>query len=44
LKVSHKDNLLQVIVEMVGRFVDGIEAATSVTLGQRTLRVEDYGK
>jgi len=32
------------IVETDGCFVDGIEAATGLTVGHRTLRIEDYGK
>ena len=35
---------LLVITETDGCFVDGVIAATSCTVGHRTLRVEDYGK
>jgi len=35
---------LLVIVESDGCFADGVIAATSCTVGHRTLRVEDYGK
>jgi formylmethanofuran dehydrogenase subunit E len=35
---------LLVISETDGCFVDGLIAATSCTVGHRTLRVEDYGK
>ncbi len=35
---------LLVIVETDGCFVDGVIAATDCAVGQRTLRVEDYGK
>lgn len=35
---------LLVIVEADGCFADGISAATSCTVGHRTMRVEDYGK
>ncbi len=35
---------LLMIVETDGCFADGISAATSCTVGHRTLRVEDYGK
>ncbi len=44
LKIPRKDRRLLVIVETDGCFVDGIEVATGVSVGQRTLRVEDYGK
>jgi len=35
---------LLVILETDGCFASGIEVATSCTVGQRTLRIEDYGK
>ncbi len=35
---------LLVITETDGCFADGLSAATSCTVGHRTLRVEDYGK
>src|SRR3989304_7132654 len=35
---------LLTIIETEGCFADGIEVATSCTIGHRTLRVEDYGK
>ena len=44
LKVPRSDKRLLVIVETDGCFVDGVEAVTGVSVGGRTLRVEDYGK
>ncbi len=38
------DKQLLVIIETDGCFADGIEVACGVTVGHRTLRVEDYGK
>ncbi len=38
------DKTLIVIAETDGCFVDGIEVAARVSVGHRTLRVEDYGK
>ena len=35
---------LLVILETDGCFADGIEVATGVAVGHRTMRVEDYGK
>ncbi len=35
---------LLVIAETDGCFVDGLEVAAGVTVGHRTLRIEDYGK
>lgn len=35
---------LLVVVETYGCFVDGIEATAKVSVGQRSLRIEDYGK
>ena len=44
LDVPRKDKRLLVIIETDGCFTDGIEVSTGVTVGQRRLRVEDYGK
>ncbi len=44
LDTPRRDKRLLVILETDGCFADGIEAATSCTIGHRTLRVEDYGK
>lgn len=44
LEVPRSDKRLLVIVETDGCFVDGLEAAAGVSVGGRTLRVEDYGK
>lgn len=44
LKIPRKDKRLLVIVETDGCFADGVEAAAQVSIGHRTLRVEDYGK
>ncbi|MCY3903241.1 MAG: FmdE family protein [Caldilineaceae bacterium] len=44
LDVPRADKRLLVIVETDGCFVDGVEAVTGVSVGRRTLRVEDYGK
>jgi len=44
LEVPRKDKRLLVIIETDGCFTDGIEASTGVTVGQRRLRIEDYGK
>ena len=44
LEVPRTDKRLLVIVETDGCFVDGVEAAAGVSVGGRTLRVEDYGK
>ena len=44
LKPNCSNKRLLIIVEMDGCFVDGINAATSCTIGHRTLSVEDYGK
>jgi formylmethanofuran dehydrogenase subunit E len=38
------DNRMLIILETDGCFADGVEAATSCTVGHRTLRIEDYGK
>lgn len=44
LELPRKDKRLLVIVETDGCFVDGIEVSTGVSVGRRTLRVEDFGK
>jgi formylmethanofuran dehydrogenase subunit E len=44
LDVPRQDKRLLVIIETDGCFTDGIEVATGVTVGQRRLRIEDYGK
>ena len=44
LDVPRQDKRLFVILETDGCFTDGVEVATGVTVGQRRLRVEDYGK
>ncbi len=44
LDVPRTDKRLLIIIETDGCFADGLEAATGCTIGQRTLRVEDYGK
>lgn len=44
LEVPRADKRLLVISETDGCFVDGVEAVTGVSVGRRTLRVEDYGK
>lgn len=44
LTVPRGDKRLLIIIETDGCFADGIEAATGCTIGQRTLRVEDFGK
>lgn len=44
LEVPRKDKRLLVISETDGCFVDGVEAVSGVSVGRRTLRVEDYGK
>ena len=44
LEVPRTDKRLLVIVETDGCFVDGVEAATGVSVGGRPLRVEDFGK
>ena len=44
LEVPRQDKRLFVILETDGCFTDGVEVATGVTVGQRRLRVEDYGK
>ena len=44
LEVPRADKRLLAIVETDGCFVDGVEAVSGVSVGRRTLRVEDYGK
>jgi len=44
LEVPRADKRLLAIVETDGCFVDGVEAVAGVSVGGRTLRVEDYGK
>ncbi len=44
LPAPPKDKRLLVIAETDGCFVDGLEVSTGVTIGHRTLRIEDYGK
>jgi len=42
--VPRQDKRLLVVVETDGCFVDGIAVSTGVSVGHRTMRVEDYGK
>jgi formylmethanofuran dehydrogenase subunit E len=44
LDIPRRDKRLFIIVETDGCFVDGVEVATGVSIGHRTLRVEDLGK
>jgi formylmethanofuran dehydrogenase subunit E len=44
LALPRRDKRLLVILETDGCFADGVEVATSCTIGHRTLRIEDYGK
>lgn len=44
LEVPRRDKRLLVITETDGCFTDGLRAVTGVSIGHRTLRVEDYGK
>lgn len=44
LSLPRTDKSLLVIAETDGCFVDGIEVAAGVSVGHRTLRIEDYGK
>ena len=44
IPLPNQDARLLVILETDGCFADGVEAATGCSIGQRTLRVEDYGK
>jgi formylmethanofuran dehydrogenase subunit E len=44
LELPQKHKRLFVFVETDGCFVDGISAATSCSMGHRTMRLMDYGK
>jgi formylmethanofuran dehydrogenase subunit E len=44
LDLPRQDKRLIVILETDGCFADGVEVVTGATIGQRTLRLEDYGK
>lgn len=44
IELPRQDKRLLVIVETDGCFVDGVQVATEVGVGYRTLRIEDYGK
>jgi formylmethanofuran dehydrogenase subunit E len=44
LDAPRTDKALVVIIETDGCFADGMEAAAGVSVGHRTMRVEDYGK
>lgn len=44
LEPPRRDKRLLVILETDGCFADGVEVATSCTVGHRTLRIEDYGR
>src|SRR5512140_2185179 len=44
LALPRTDKMLLVIAESDGCFADGLEVAAGVSVGHRTLRVEDYGK
>ena len=44
LKANEGSKRLLIIMETDGCFADGIIAATNCSVGNRTLRVEDYGK
>lgn len=44
LAAPRQNKSLLVISETDGCFVDGLEVAAEVSVGHRTLRVEDYGK
>ncbi len=44
LAVPLAEKSLLVIAETDGCFVDGLEVAAGVSVGHRTLRIEDYGK
>lgn len=44
LDLPRKDKTLIVIAETDGCFIDGLEVATGVSMGHRTLRMVDYGK
>ena len=44
LEIPRRDKSLVVIAETDGCFTDGLEVAAGVSVGRRTLCVEDYGK
>ncbi len=44
LSLTRPDKTLLVIAETDGCFADGLEVAAGVSVGHRTLRIEDYGK
>lgn len=44
MPVPRTDKRLLVILEMDGCFADGILVVTGISVGKRTLRIEDYGK
>ncbi len=44
LKIPRRDKRLLVISETDGCFTDGVRVVTGVSVGHRTLRIEDYGK
>jgi formylmethanofuran dehydrogenase subunit E len=44
LELPRADKRLLVILETDGCFADGISVSAGVSIGRRTLRVEDYGK
>ena len=44
LSGQNRAKRMLVIVETDGCFAEGIEEVTGCTIGQRTLRIEDYGK
>ncbi len=44
MELPRADKSLVVIAETDGCFADGLEVAAGVSVGRRTLRVEDYGK
>lgn len=44
MQLPRRDKSMIVISETDGCFLDGLEVATEVTTGHRTLRIMDYGK
>ncbi len=44
MEIPRADKEMLVIAETDGCFLDGLEVATGLTPGHRTLRIEDYGK
>lgn len=44
LDLPRKDKQMLVIAETDGCFADGLEIAAGVSVGHRTLRIQDYGK